>query len=249
MNSWVGLLKKEFRLTRTLTIAGLAIIAVAFIIAYFMTLRWELYPIILGMTALTVMGHVAYLAIYMFVSLQAESNKLHLWLHNPQPSLRLLGAKLVNGAAANFVSLAVSIALLMFSLNFVSEGIETHLPFNIGVVFQEVLIFAGFLFLTSIYISLWLIAAWTVYQFCKAYIGKWSFIIVLIGFLAISTLQGMFENTAIFETLTNWGYISVTSLNSHFFEGIHVGDILYYLVISVALFGFSCFLLDRKVEV
>lgn len=262
MNAWVGLLKKEFRTTRTFVFVTLGALAVFMVATYLFSLRVG-HPIALfGLAFIPIGLHIGYMVVYMLLSLNAESKRLHLWLHTPQPATQLLAAKLVNGLTGFLLTMIPSFLFLLYGTSRFNQWAEIyqHMSINAGVLFRGALIIAISILFGAILLSLWVVATWTIYQVCKTRIGRWG-ILAAFGFLLLSTyIMGIFEGTTLYHFLTDWGHFSLLELVN--FEALNLpgdygviedqipfGAVVYQVVIGILLFALSSVLLDRKVEV
>ncbi len=256
MMNWSGLLRKEFRVTRTLLLGVLTFDLLVMIGFFLASERWEfpyLTAIIGGvLTAI----HVFFLPLYLLISLNTEGRNLHLWLHNPQSGSRLLGAKFLNGLLAILISIGLVSSLSLLAYNLETSALE--LPIDNVWLF-------GFYFLAvivtgSIYMGIWLIFYWTFYQVLKTYIGKWALLLVLVLVAFISWLGSWFSGTRLSEVLVEWGYVQLPSpLNMEVSQQefgltvstfpFPVGNVVFDIITLVVIFLLTCWLLDRKVEV
>ncbi|WP_283153662.1 hypothetical protein [Guptibacillus hwajinpoensis] len=256
MKNWSGLLRKEFRLSRALLLGVTAFDLLVMIGFFLASARWEvpyLTAIIGGV--LTAM-HVFFLPLYLLISLNTEGRNLHLWLHNPQSGARLLGAKLLNGLLALLLSIGIvsSLSLLAYNLE----------PSLIQFPIDNVWLF-GFYFLTviitgSVYMGIWLIFYWTLYQVLKTYIGKWALLLILLIVGFISWFGSWLSGTRLYEVMIDWGYVELPSplnmeVSQQAFEltvstfPFAIGNVIFDLITIVLVFIMTCWLLDRKVEV
>lgn len=256
MNAWNGLIKKEFRLGRTAFLIDFLGKALIYLAAYLYSLKINQPLVLLSISMLIVIPHIFYLLGYMFYSLNAESKNLHLWLHNPQPGSRLLLSKLLTGVSAFVASLFLNSLILWYSL---------LQSFNFNEIILNKVIKLGFFIITnifgaSIFLAMWFIFIWAVFVVLKKQIGRLSWLAGL-GLVIIPTLiMDKFEQTKIYELLTNWGKIKFSffdiNINYYFPENVEIsapnvaiGVYVFYAVITIGLFFLSSWLIDRKVEV
>ena len=255
MSAWQGLLKKEFRLGRTWLFTGLLLLIPAVMVNYYFA---DVKEGIIAFAALLIGLHFFYMAVYMFSSLNLESDKLQLWLQNPQPARNLLLAKLLNGLFSMLVSLTV---VSLFTLTIVKVVIE--IPVGLWDYIWELGIFIYLnIVAASVYSAMWVVLAWTVYRVLKNLAGRWAWLGV-IGVLIIPTpILEKFSETKIYHILTNWGPIELDSLQriqqlSSEIPNITtsgsvippLGYYVFHLVIVILIFFLSSWLLDNKVEV
>lgn len=201
--------------------------------------------------------HFPYMGVYMFSSLNKEADKLHLWLHNPQPARNLLLAKLLNGLFSMLVSLTV---VSLFTLIIAKITIANPLV-EWGYIWEFSIFILLNLIGASIYIGVWVALAWIVYRVLKNIIGKWAWLGVLGVLIIPSPLLEKFSETKLYHLLTNWGPIELGSLQqlqklsseipnlTTSGSIIPVGYYVFHLVIIILVFMLSSWLLDNKVEV
>lgn len=256
MNAWQGLLRKEFRQSRIWLFAGLMLLIPGSMVSYYNSgLSFNFNMV--GFGIFLIGSHFAYMGLYMFSSLNKEADKLHLWLHNPQPAKNLLLAKLLSALFSMLISLTV---VSLFTLTIAKITI-----LNPPIAWSNIWQFVTFILLNivaaSIYISMWVILAWTVYKVLKNMIGNWAWLGGIGVFIIPSPLLEKFSQTSVYKFLTGWGPIELSFLQP--FEKlsseianistsgslITVGYYVFHLVIIILLFLLSSWLLDNKVEV
>jgi hypothetical protein len=131
MNPWIGLLKKEWRISKLWIITTVGIVIAVNIVAYLLALKYD-EPVAMFFPSLIVTClHAFYMLIFMTLSLQTETKRLHLWLHTPQPVFRLVSAKLLLAFGSLLVSLFVSalftyIASLEIKARYFNEAMWNH---------------------------------------------------------------------------------------------------------------------------
>lgn len=256
MNSWKGMLKKEYHLSKGLIFVGLLALISVSIITYLVSLNKDDYFIGFTFAVLLVIAHSFYLVVYMAVSLNVEAKQLHLWLHNPQSVSLLLLAKVINGLFALIVSLMVSSIYLLISA---AQTIDIYSIFSSN---YNLISFAVFTALNiiglSIYNAMWLILFWTVYQILKSRIGKLSWLIIILLLNIPVWIIDILINTKTMSAILNWGVIKVNNLHISAnpeniklegFNTITLGYYAFYLIVLLLLFFLSSRLIDKKVEV
>lgn len=262
MKSWIGLLKKEFHLGKMNLIVSLGVITLLMIISLFAE-RSILEPAVKFGFALVMIGlHVFFLAGYMVNSLQVESRRIHLWLHSPQPAVKLLLAKLVNGLGSLILTLSVSLLYAIYTGKKVLE--YYHIAIIDWAAFSDVVATILFYLIhMAIYFSIWMIFYWTFYRIIKGYIGNFSIAITILLFFFIQWSFAKLVETKLYDFLTGWGnlpfrfdqstFISIFSIPP---DGIvsdvqllFLGEYLFHVLLSLGLFFLSSWLIDRKLEV
>ncbi len=256
MKNWSGLLRKEFRVSRALLLGVTAFDLLVMIGFFIASARWEVPYLTAIIGAVLTAMHVFFLPLYLLISLNTEGRNLHLWLHNPQSGIRLLGAKLLNGLLALLLSIGIVSSLSLLAYNLESSLIQ--LPIDNVWLF-------GFYFLTviitgSVYMGIWLIFYWTLYQVLRKYIGKWALLLILLIVGFISWFGSWLNGTRLYEVMIEWGYVELPSplnmeVSQQAFEltvstfPFAIGNVIFDLITIVLVFIMACWLLDRKVEV
>lgn len=253
MNAWYGLVKKEYRLSRSSFLLGLILLGIALVLFYFMGIRFNESGIVIAPTGMLIGLHVFYLTIFMIFSLNTEAKQLHLWLHNPQPAWMLLSAKLVNGIVAMIVSLSLAVLFFLYVLNEAAPNFNEIVKdyVNMG------LFGLSYLIGISIYMAMSVLFIWTVNHTLKTRMGKFGSFIAFSMILLPTIGMGKFQSTRLYELLTNWGEIDLSFLfnfiptqgMAHVTPHVYIGGFVFYLLLIIGLFFFSCWLIDRKVEV
>lgn len=254
MTPWIHLTKKELRL-------GFPAFLFSMIGSFGVFVLWVVLGIESGFiwegmmmwSVLAILFNFFYLVFYMSYSLNTERKRMHLWLHNPLPTYKLLLAKFVSGLSYMFIFLFTIIIVIGIScgnLNFSMQMDDWKMTFFLSIIYYLIFIVSngwGFTFLWTIYMS-----------FKKSIHPFYSFVLtfVILMFLfwmvylssvlfqwgAIeSHLITGFEFTATEETFhVNFGEIPTTFYIGHFIEA---------LLLILFFFIGSAWMLERKVEV
>jgi len=246
MRAWVALLKKDFKLTRTVFFVGLVINLLIVLLTFYMGKQADHTLLIFLPLVVAVVLHVLYVPIMVFISLRTEANQLHLWLHNPGPASTLLISKILNG----LMMLVISLVML-----YVMSGLLIIPKFNlIEAYWTDTWISGLFIFLhiiiISIIIGVWVLFLWALYQSLKFAIGRWSWLVVIGAVIIPYWIDVLLESTKLYSLLTKWG-----SMTYHFpsfsIQPIqtYAGEYLYTFIIIIGLFFLSAWIVDNKVEV
>ena len=260
MNVWWNLLKKEYRMARTSTAVQLGILVIVGFWGIYS--NWNRPGIVLALAALFVIYATFYPALFMLKYTNKEFKLApHLWLHSPQPAWMLLSAKLV-------MALAVMLSLLLLDLVFVYMTILS-VPEQTGIIAKNLTLFLkdiGFyLFLAiiglSIYMASWSTLIIVVTASARKILGRYKWLAGFATFYLGTWGVGKLQHTWIFEKITKWGAfninltnISQMPVNNNFgfpFSSIQIyaGQIVIPVIVSLALFALSSWLIDNKVEV
>lgn len=260
MNEWWNLLKKEGRMIRSLMLISLAGLTGGGLWMFYKSLGYSL-GVIMAPASLLIIFAMLTPAIYMFSSVTKELKQTpHLWLHCPQPSWMLLSAKLVTAIGFMLSILLLDAAFILLAL------ITQNIPEQAGLPMEQVVWFIaeagayGTLAIIgiSIYLASWGTLIATVSAASRNWLGRFRGLAGLGVFIAGTWGMGKITHIPIFQTLTQWGGIPIRfqSIKSIFpqqyLEGgpeIFAGQILIFLLFTLALFALSAWLIDNKVEV
>jgi hypothetical protein len=201
MSAWAGLLKKDFRLTRTVFLAGIVINILVFMLAMFVDTK-TVDPIYTLLPLLIAVGlHVFYFPIVLFISLKTEGNQLHLWLHNSQSGVTLLSSKMLNVVlklAASLVVLYGMLAVLIWPNLKLIEAYWTDTWIAGLLLFPHIILF-------SVSLGIWVLFFWSLYHFMKVRIGRWSGLAVIGAIILSGWISVQVESTKLYRLLTQWG--------------------------------------------
>jgi len=246
MRAWIALLKKDFKLTRTVFFVGLVInLLIAMLTRYLGMIAGNTLFMFIPLV-IAVVIHVLYVPIIVFISLKTESNQLHLWLHNPGPASKLLISKIVNGLVMIVISLLmlyVMSGLLIIPKFSLIEAYWTDTWMSGLLIFPHII-------LISIVISVWVMMLWALYQFLKYKIGRWSWLVVIGAVIISGWIDTLFETTKLYRLVTKWGGITY-NFPSFSIQPIqtYAGEYLYTFIFIIGLFFLTAWIIDNKVEV
>ncbi|KMK76127.1 hypothetical protein [Alkalihalobacillus pseudalcaliphilus] len=265
MNTWLHLIKKEFHLGKGMLYGAMIATIIITSLSYILT---ESYFGIglshVSMTALFLMAfHILFLLGYFYHSMQKEN--LHVWLHNTLPGYALLGAKLVAGLISMFISLLFTSLFIFIPILLGLVELPLNEIFALNVT-QIMAMFLFMLFQFTISMTIVLLFFYILYLLFKKYLKPTlSFIVSAVLFVTSMYFYGELTETAFFQTLTQWGYVSQTiqfgEFNFSFDQtglemsgantevSLYVGDFVIQGILLIILFATSSWILDRKLEV
>lgn len=265
MKAWRQLVKKEFFITRNGILIGLAALLFLFLFVVNATERGEINLLIL--TVMMFFLHTFYLPIYVFLSLNAETKYLHLWLHSEQPAAKLLLAKLFVGSLSMFLSALLTGSFGLYALN--SAGAEffptlaSQSLFHVlhtGEIIYLAFILSAVVFIGAISTSAWVLLIWGLYHSFLKKVGKWGWIVgIFIPFICLDLL-GQLKGTSFYQTMEQlFGTISFeyfhqilakfTNGKVTFLSNVPSFYLLYDVILILVLFFITTRLIDKKVEV
>lgn len=246
MRAWVALLRKDFKLTRTVFFVGLVINLMIVMLTLYMGMKSDHTLLIFLPLVVAIVFHVLYVPIIVFISLKTEANQLHLWLHNPKPASTLLITKIVNGLMMLVISLlmlyVMSGLLIIPKFNLI-EAYWTDTWISGLIIFLHIIVI-------SIIIGVWVLFLWALYQSLKFVIGRWSWLVVIGAIIIPSWINALFESTKLYSLVTKWGSITYDfpSFSTNPIQ-TYAGEYLYTFIFIIGLYFLSAWIVDNKVEV
>lgn len=220
--------------------------------------------IILGLAGLLTMFALFYPPFIMFRNVSRELWQTpHLWLHCPQPAWLLLSAKLV-------VSLAYMLAIMLLTAVFVywvlfsayspeMTGIDTG---TVASIITEAGAYTSiFVIGAGVYMASWGALIAVISSMARGLLGRFHWVAALIAFFVATWGMGRLQESWFYEKLTHWGEVELSlrllnktshslPFHAHFNSApIYAGEALFYLILTVALFSLSAWLINKKVEV
>ncbi|MCS1352543.1 hypothetical protein [Mechercharimyces sp. CAU 1602] len=246
MTSWQGLLHKDYRIGRT----G-ALIWIGLVTLLILYLNFKNGGQLAGFGFITFLSYF-YIPTYFFISLQREGAQLHRWLHNPYPVRTLLLSKLLNACFALLITVCIQTLYFAITIWIHPEVAE---PFTKWLSYRDVLNvdtlyiagnIANFFLLGNLFFCGALLLLWSLTQWLKTYTGKGaSYIISVVAILLfIGTMQLISMLSQLGTTI-----IFTPELLNEYSIYIDIAITLLGLLISFALFAFSTWILEKKVEV
>ncbi|OPX85488.1 MAG: hypothetical protein A4E53_03482 [Pelotomaculum sp. PtaB.Bin104] len=259
MSEWLNLFQKEYRMTRNSALITLAIFLIGGLwlvyLSYFNSIAVIIIP-----AAFLLVFLLFYPALYVLRSLAWEWKvSPHLWLHCPQPAWMLLSAKLANALMHMVVVMVITAALLLLGISVNPHpeqlsGINPSalLPFIIEVGFYA----AVFTTAASIYIGTWATLISVAIAMTSKIFGRFRWLAGIVVFFIALFGFGQLQQTWVYDQVTRWGPINIGMQNLLLAPRIDIsmgrfytGEMLFYLLLTVAIFALSAWLIDHKVEV
>ncbi len=259
MNAFSALLQKEFRMTRNSVILSFAILIIGGLWLVFLSYTRNI-GFIIAPAAMILVLLLFYPALYMLKSLAWEWKVTpHLWLHCPQPSWMLLAAKLTAAMLQMLAIIVITAGLLLLGIainphpeQFGGANFSTLLP----IVLEAGTYSAVFAIAASIHIGAWATLISVANALAANILGRFRWLAGIAVFTAATAGLGQLQQTRVFQSITGWGTINISMHNlppvprtSIGMGQIYAGEILFYLLLTLALFAFSAWLIDHKVEV
>ncbi|BDG46211.1 hypothetical protein [Parageobacillus sp. KH3-4] len=260
MSPWIGLLKKEWRISKVWIFTTVGIVIAVNIVAYLLSLKYD-EPITMFVPSLIVTClHAFYMLMFMALSLQTEAKRLHLWLHTPQPAFRLVSAKLIIAFGSMLVSLFVSTLFTYIASLGIKERYFHEKMWNHELFIESGALAALSIALLSIHLAVLFLLYWVIYRICKQMISKLAGPVVTLAYFLIGWLFSSFMQTNVYEWLTEWGKIAMPGVAFKYnategwimiekMETMPIGVVVFYGIMDVLVFCASVWLIGRKVEV
>ncbi|PKG24441.1 hypothetical protein [Niallia nealsonii] len=254
MTSFIGLLKKDLKISLPFFYKTLVIIAVSLIVGSGFSGYYGKIDTLTVISIVLVIIQMLCLPTAVFQSLTIEG-KTQLWLHNPISSLKLLLSKIVANSIYHLILTLLTTALAGILLLF-SDNISPFFDF------KDLLSMAVAISWVGLYISFWVIFYWAVYYSLASYPRiksvRWLVLIIIWGIW--NTAGDLINKLTFIKTLKKLGTIHVGNgfqieSNSVSFQAgfeateISLFTIAGYLCTVIILFIISSWLLDNKVEV
>lgn len=270
MSAWWNLFQKEFRMTRNSAFVSLAILLIGGLWLVYLSYRHNL-GIIFVPSAFILFILLLYPAMYILKSLAWEWKVTpHLWLHCPQPAWMLLSAKFANALLQMLAIIVLTAVLLLLGILISPqpEQLGGLVPAKLAAVVVEVGLYAAlFTVAASIYIGAWATLISVVNALAAGVLGRFRWLAGAAVFLVAVVGFGYLTETRIYDLLTHWGPVKLQLLTLPQLAGefrtdvpgsfsvnlavgqFYTGEVLFYLLLTAALFALSAWLIDHRVEV
>ncbi|MCL1631324.1 hypothetical protein M3N64_05085 [Sporolactobacillus sp. CPB3-1] len=258
MAAWFALFKKELRLgwMPFLIFLILQILIMGF--GIFLKMRFdqeaEAAPVLIGVVLTVCL--LLYIPVYLLFNVIQERKTFHLWMQNPLPAWAMLLAKLSGALAYLVLSALVIGSYTWISLSQIHHLSEEVSLLGVSVVTAVVLLWlgigggVGFLFL------------WTVHRTMRSRIGRWSWLVLIVGIAVYGYVDNKLTQSGIFDFLTHWGWIpsrflydllipSGSTISFHSFDeswSLYTGSIVLDLIITAIFFLITAWLSDHELE-
>ncbi|MCO7125562.1 hypothetical protein NIE88_07230 [Sporolactobacillus shoreicorticis] len=264
MSIWFALLKKELRLGWMAFMIFLILQLLLMGLGIFLNLRFgsnsDVAPVVIGVM-LTVFL-LFYVPVYLLFNVIQERKTFHLWMQNPLPAWAMLLAKLSGALVYFIVTMVVVGSYTWVSLARLDDVPQELSLFGLAVFAIAILLWSGigggvgFLFL------------WTVQRTMRSRIGKWSWLVLIVGIGIYSYIDNKLTQFGIFDVLTNWGPVPA-SFFSHLLiptgantasqdfnsfwadlgtEPLYIGSIVLDLIVTAIFFLITAWLTDHELE-
>ncbi|PWK09577.1 hypothetical protein [Tumebacillus permanentifrigoris] len=264
MNVWLSIVKKELRMQRGVALVILA--ALVLVSSLGMWFAFTKNEVASGLFLLIPLAlHVFFLPLYMLNSIQKEwKHTSTTFLQMPISGWKLLSAKLVSGLLYFLISFTILFVVCGIAFRVGPDAdFWQRVQWEFGAADGEnLMVFSQYASLTTqaylyllgalLYANLSLVAFTTLFsvvvQWVRNTIRKAAGLITFLVCVGFIWLLLLIADTTVYDKLTRWGQISF-STHGISLGHIYTGAVLIDLLLTVALFLFSGWLIDRKVEV
>lgn len=261
MSVWFTLFKKELRHGWMAFLIFLILQLLLMALGIFLNIRYgqdaEIWPVIIGVMLSILL--LFYVPVYLLFNVIQGRKTFHIWMQNPLPGWSMLLAKL-SGAFVYFIGTMIIIGTYTWvSLTRITEMPQELSLFRVTILALLILIWSG------IGGGVALLFLWTIQRTMRSRIGKWAWIVLIVGIILYSLIDAKFIESGAFAFLTDWGAIqnvtvlhfvmphgAPTSMSANFATadpiGLTMGDLVLDLVRTLILFILTAWLTDHKLE-
>lgn len=196
--------------------------------------------------------HVFYLPAILLNSLQLEAQS-QLWLHTPTSGAMLFLAKMLAGLTYFLGSLIVSLLLAKLATTGIANS-DDYASFK-ELLEANLTVLSGVITITSIYFGVWVFFYWGLYHSLKGIpiVKHIRWLVILVVWVLFTALGDLIDQIPTVQFFKEKGTVdlNIFSANSISTEvaNIQLTTIGLYVLVTIAVFLASVWLLERKVEV
>ncbi|MGW6298130.1 hypothetical protein [Peribacillus butanolivorans] len=262
MNSFKGLMKKEWLIGKNALLWLLVVQGGLVFISFLASRYWEVAGLFYMCTWLIIMMHPL-IMILLILGCLSSDGKTQLWIYNPQSAGMLLGCKLLISMVFQMVSIIFSSCLIFVASTIPVSYFQADFQVENKLGIMGLLKIDAFMLTVSILIAVFLLFLWVVYHALARVHSikhlRWLFVSALC--LGMIILRNEIVNTAFYQKLDEIWLIpamSGSSMNMSEFKlelYLEGGGNISLLTSGLDVIGFvllflaACWLLDRKIEV
>ncbi|MCO7175072.1 hypothetical protein ACFP7A_06135 [Sporolactobacillus kofuensis] len=264
MTIWFALFKKELRLGWMAFLIFFILQVLLMGLGIFLNLRFGsdavVAPAVIGV--MLTLCLILYVPVYLLFNVIQERKTFHIWMQNPLPAWAMLLAKMSGAVAYLILSGVVIGGYTWFGLTRISGFPGALSLSHLSLLCALILLWlsigggVGFLFL------------WTVYRTMRSRIGRWSWLVLIVGIGIYSYVDTKLTQSGLINVLTHWGRVperflydflvsSGSTITSHAFkttlesgsDPFYIGSIVFDLIITVIFFLITAWLSDNELEV
>ncbi|MBP2259000.1 hypothetical protein [Virgibacillus alimentarius] len=260
MTAFKGLLKKDFYISRhwmiTILVGDLVLLLVPLGLGIYIDEPLSFMPIVLFM----LLGFHIFFQPTMLLQMLHLEGKTQLWLYNTQSSRRLFISKFIVAFSYQFISQVFLTGIGFIIFQFIKDIVDIHIPLQ--TLFKGTVIFNVALLLIALYFACWVIFYWSIYHSLSRLIptGFFRWLILFLLFVGYNLISAFIAKIGFISELVSKWTVPVminqtfTYTDGAWETGVNAVDFpvmifIVYVFLGFALFFFSSWLLDRKVEV
>ncbi|MEK4537544.1 hypothetical protein NST21_19760 [Peribacillus sp. FSL K6-1552] len=261
MNSFKGLMKKEWLIGKNALLWLLVVQGGLVFISFLVSRYWEVAGLFYMCTWLIIMMHPL-IMILLILGCLSSDGKTQLWIYNPQSAGMLLGCKLLISMVFQMVSIIFSSCLVFVASTIPVSYFQADFQVENSLGIMGLLKVDAFMLTVSIVIAVFLLFLWVVYHALARIHSIKNLRWLLVSALCIGMimLRDRIVNTVFYQKLDDMWVIKTISETSMTMTDFKLG--FYFkagdtsllasgldVIGVVLLFLASCWLLDRKIEV
>ncbi|WP_117169285.1 hypothetical protein [Paraliobacillus sediminis] len=259
MHPFLGLLKKDYRLSRS-NLLTFSVLLVLLLIVGVIVSSYTKQPA--GTLAILLLAGFSMIGFIpgMMLSFLTKEGKNQMWLYSPRSSYTLLFSKLLLLIIYQALLQFILIGYLAFSMYFF--GVDVYQQLDISAFIQLGSFLYFFAIGIGLYLTGWVTLYWMIYHSLSNYpkVRYFRWLLIILIFFSYNILETLLLKIAWISDLITRYHFSITSnpfldydgaLWNIVFENIQVPliPVIYYLLLTGLLYYLSARLLSKKVEV
>ncbi|WP_419881625.1 hypothetical protein ACN6MY_19325 [Peribacillus sp. B-H-3] len=261
MFAFKGLLKKEWLIGKKMLYVLLFLQAAFFVIGYASSWYFRSSSVFTLMMFVMILFHMGGIPAFLCYLLSADG-KSQLWLHNPNSSWLLLGAKLIMSLVFHFLSILAACFLAYVVLHFSEDIFRGAAKVIDEPALGDLLALAVTVTASSLFIGSIVLLLWTLYHSLARVrlVRKVRWLAAFLGFAAITVLWNWMTTFAFYKKMESIGSFHFhtagkfeITAHSVSFSAAENSSSIMILALRVIFFVFafwlSARLFDRKIEV
>lgn len=263
MDAFIGLIKKDLKMSKTMFLFWFAILVFVNVLGVGLSQYYNDPKLFSVFSITAVVVHLLYMFGFLINHLPAEA-RTQSWLHNPNSGFLILGSKGVTGLICLSANLVIALLLTNLSLRIMGNKYLTDDLVQITTFGYSFYIFIGLLYI-SLLAAMWIIFYWAFYHSVKniPFIKSIRWLIIIGSWVLFSEISSYIEGLAFFKKLQSmWLVVTPKAMSfnfsfgnatvrSSFGEVTHVSLMICFIHLGVAfiLFLIAVWLFERKIEV
>lgn len=263
MDAFVGLLKKDLKMSKTMFLFWFGVLLFVNIVGAGVSQYYNDPKLFSVFSITAVVVHILYMFGFLINHLPAEA-RTQSWLHNPNSGFLILGSKVLTGLICLTANLVVALLLTNLSVRIMGSKYMMDDLVPITTFGYSFYFLIGLLYI-SLLVAMWIIFYWACYHSMKniPIIKSIRWIIIIGSWMLFSKLSTYIEGLAFFQKLQSMWLVETpkamsfnlsfgnATVRSSIGEITHVSLMvcLIHLGIAFILFLIAVWLFERKIEV